>query len=121
MNGLFIMRQIDPQPDLLRALGGLDHVTTLDDGTHWVNDAQPRDPELNEEIAGGRYADGSVFQGCTVGFGIFDENWNVHAKYRSLDRAQKALVGSKVTLIADIDIEDESGKRPRHPDIIEDE
>lgn len=125
MNGLFIMRQIDPSPDLAKALSTLDQIVTLDDGTNWVDDTLPRDSELNEEIAGGMSAGGSPFDGCTVGFGIFDEDWRIHARYRSLDRAQAALKGAKVQFIADIDVESdepvEKYKGVNHPDIITDD
>lgn len=124
MNGLFIMRQIDPSPDLSAALENLDQIVTLDDGTHWVDDARPRDSELNEEIAGGMSAGGRPFDGCTVGFGIFDEDWRIHARYRALDRAQAALKGAKVQFVADIDVESDEPvgkyKGVNHPDIITD-
>lgn len=94
---LFLMRQINPSPVLYDRLNELSQLTELQDGTLWVDDNIVRDAEYNEEI---------VTPEVTVGWGLFDYDGRLHAKYSRLDKAERALAGARVVLPAvEVDVE----------------
>lgn len=98
---LFLMRQIQPSPVLYQRLSELEQLSELDDGTLWVHDGVVRDVEYNEEI---------VDPAVTIGWGLFDDNGRLHAKYARLDKAERALAGARVVLPeVEIDVEPDEG------------
>lgn len=95
---LFLMRQIQPQRDLYDALSELGQIMELDDGSIWVDDNQVRDVEFNEEI---------VSEGVTVGWGLFDIEGTLHARYSRLDKALRALQNARVVITPEVDVEED--------------
>lgn len=95
---LFLLRQVNPSPALAERLSELNQLFEFQDGTTWVDDNVVRDVEYNDEI---------VEPTVTMGWGLFDSQYTLHAKYRSLDRALKALSGAKVVITPDIEVDPE--------------
>lgn len=98
MNTLFLLRQINPSPTLFDRLSELQQVFELQDGTYWVDDAQPRDSEYTNEI---------VDRSVTIGWGLFDAEWNLLSRYRSLDKAEKALSSARPVFKTEVELEAE--------------
>jgi hypothetical protein len=95
---VFLLREIQPSQDLYDVLSKLDQLWEFQDGTIWWNDQQATEPEYAHEIIS-----------TTKAFGLFsDPNApNLHARYSTLERAQKALASAKPVIKTELDIEDE--------------
>lgn len=93
--GLYLLRQINPSETLHARLSELEQVMELEDGTYWIDDDQPRDSEYNDEIV----------NVATVAWGIFDMDGNLHAKYRSLDRAITALKAAQPVIKTEVELD----------------
>lgn len=94
--GLSILRQIDPSPTLYDRLAELQQISALDDGTYWVDDAQPRDQEYTDEIV----------NVATLGWVVFDLDGQLHAKYRSLNRAMKAVASATAVIKTEVEFDE---------------
>lgn len=115
MNGLFILRQIDPPALLVKALTelpskahpGYQQLIELESGEFWTSDADVRDVSLNHAITGWEDDRKNWNAGCTKGFGIFDSDFTRHAYYRDLGAAERALAGAKPKFVTEFDIPSE--------------
>ena len=94
---VLIYRELSPEmPDHVRewldVRGQLIEVEDKKGNSHFIieNDT-PRDPEVTEGIVGNAYQ-----PGCTIGFGVYDDEGNRIGMYKSVDRAEAAAQQARV-------------------------
>jgi len=96
---LKILRRIDPSPELrewLSVQGQLEEIQDKGGRYHfYVNDAPSRDSVWNDEITGTAH----------LGWVVFDTDNNAYGFFTSLERAEAALKGAKVTINTEFDVE----------------
>lgn len=102
---LTILREITPSPSLVAYFRNEDTAESMyefADGRYYIDNDRPRDAEISVEIAGG----GVREPGCTRGFAIVDENWNIQGRFRDLAKAEAAVQGAKMSLAVDIEADE---------------
>jgi len=117
-NGLAILRRISPERDLEDRLDLEGQIIAIDTGSGrdrrtllHVDDDVPRDDWLSQRITGTPAGGGGMVGGCTDGWSIVDESNNVRGFYTSLVRAQEAVSRAKVTIVTDVELEEEAAEK----------
>lgn len=97
---VIIYRELSPDMpehvrDWLEIRGQLIEIQDKQGNSHFIveNDL-PRDPEVTEGIIGNEHA-----PGCTIGFGVYDDEGNRIGMYRSIDRAEAAADRARVVTV----------------------
>ena len=106
---LFLLRRIDPAPLLLKQLDDIGHAKTFENGKVYVDDDAMRDAALNQAITGWEDKSGNFIPGCTIGWGIFDDDYTEHAFYRDFTKARTALERAKPVIVTEFELEQEEG------------
>lgn len=120
VNGLAILRRISPPRALEDFLDAEGQLIAIDSGSGrdrrtyiCVDDDVPRDEAHSIAITGRPNKEGSMVGGCTDGWILVDADGNVRGQFSSALRAEKARAGAKVTIITDVELEDEEAERSR--------
>ena len=107
---LFLLRRIDPPAALLKQLDEIGHAKTFENGQVYVDDDAMRDAALNQSITGWVDKSGNFIPGCTIGWGIFDDDYTEHAFYRDYAKANTALTRAKPVIVTEFELEQEEGE-----------
>lgn len=100
MNNLMILRRVQNlSPQTLKELsvreGDMPYFPD------WIDNDLPRD---------GAYTDEIMQEDNTLGFGIADESGTVLKKFKTLEEAERAKRGAKVTFEVKVDVDGEQGQ-----------
>ena len=98
MNSLRVLREVTGlEPFALASLEADLEVLEREDGSKWVDNDSPRDVGIAHALGryGGRFA-------------LADAEWNfVAGPYRALDKAEQARASAKMTVSAEVEVEDD--------------
>lgn len=127
VNGLAILRRISPSQQLEDRLDAEGQLIAIDSGTGrdrktilHVDDDVPREEWVSKAITGtplrDRDPDSGMIGGCTDGWSIVDQDNNIRGYFSSAIRAEEARQRAKVTIVTDVELEDEEQKaKPSRP------
>ena len=125
VNGLAILRRISPSQQLEDRLDAEGQLIAIDTGIGkdrktilHVDDDVPREEWVSKAITGtplrDRDPDSGMIGGCTDGWSIVDQDNNIRGYFSSAIRAEEARQRAKVTIVTDVELEDEEQKaKPR--------
>lgn len=121
INGLAILRRISPPAKLEERLDSEGQLIAIDSGTGrdrktilHVDDDVPREEWVSKAITGtplrDRDPDSGMIGGCTDGWSIVDQDNNIRGYFSSAIRAEEARQRARVTIVTDVELEDEEQK-----------
>jgi hypothetical protein len=118
VNGLAVLRRISPSRALEDRLDAEGWLIAIDTGSgkdrktimHF-DDEIPRDWDISKAITGIPDGTGGMVGGCTDGWSLVDEEGNIRGYFSSVIRAEEARRRAKVTIITDIELEDEESEK----------
>lgn len=121
VNGLAILRRISPDRQLEDWLDRAGELIAIDSGTgkdrktiYHIDDDVPRDLVIAKQITGTPLRendpDSGMVGGCTDGWSLVDHENNIRGYFSSAIRAEESRARAKVTIVTDIELEDEEQK-----------
>lgn len=121
INGLAILRRISPSQQLEDRLDAEGQLIAIDTGIGkdrrtilHVDDDVPREEWVSKAITGtplrDRDPDSGMVGGCTDGWSIVDQENVIRGYFSSAIRAEEARQRAKVTIVTDVELEDEEQK-----------
>lgn len=121
VNGLAILRRISPDRQLEDWLDKAGELIAIDTGTGkdrrtilHIDDDVPREEVISKRITGtplrARDPDSGMTGGCTDGWSIVDQDNNIRGYFSSAIRAEEARQRARVTIVTDVELEDEEQK-----------